>query len=1007
MKDLDLLNREGNWKSRITQLISGGEIEKAISLYLNSPKITSEEHKNLILLSSKVNQLKKSVNKGIISYSDFNIENMKTAEVILNLLVNHDNEVRNEESLEKLNFIEGWRNISKSRNIYDLEPSDILDLRISSYRKYYFERETDEYIYNYLKTEKNLILIGNSLSGKTRSVLEGFIKLKSEKRDVEILFPRLRSEVKLPYFQFHSNKKYYAFFDDIDDFYRKSKKVNKLLKFLLQKGVSIIATCRTGPEYRFLHKKIKGNLREQFKVIHLNKVSKQVSNKIITDNNIEENVEIDGNIGSIFLPIVKMRERYYELENSKDPIDRLSISILKSLKALYYSSNFESKSSYLQEKVSDYCLRLNIGSLASPHKKISSVLEQQLQGVVAELQREKITSFFQNYQESIQRLESDIYNLNFIEIPMDQIKVEEVYLEKIVRYDPMKIIYDIKNIYNYEERKELGFYVKTTNYNDLISKSNDVEQANSIFNEMVKNGIKPNLDSFHALIDKSYNFDAALKVYNRLEKYNFTPILSTFSLIAEKIDSDDNLIKMIQLTTGNLIEVNNNKEINILISHLLNKVNEFQTLQVVIAFLNKISTKINDKNIRTLFSKTNSTSELIFVHNHLKERQEIELTTYLVNRIAFVSNNLDEFKTNLLLFKKNNELKINAKSLNSLLYKHKGQTKKVKQVFEYFTTEMGVIPDNQSISHLLLSSDSFEYSFSILKKSMLLYEYTPDSSAFNELIRNIGSSNERLSERLSQLSELLEDFNAVFPEPNFNVIIQKIKDVDNAIEFLEFLKSKFNYKPNLQTLNTFLARYCTGDIFEETSRFSKILNVDFTPSETFYKIGIAKSKSIESAIIFMNQMINKYQFKPSVQSLNHLIEKLNYKNDLETILDLMTNILKLEPNNQTLSLVSTITNSFFDTYDIFLKFTLLSYPSKWQEGVNEINEIKNKNDAIKLLQKSPKFSDQILNMYCENLLLNRIINKEILIKKQNLKTLIKTKKIIMYNDIKRAFQNMN
>src|SRR5262249_49483553 len=145
-----------------------------------------------------------------------------------------------------------------------------------------------------------------------------------------------------------------AFLDDIDD-YCSAARIDAALEDLFRRGVQVVATCRTGPEYDVFESNISPTLRELMKIVPVTKLTPKEVN-IFHDPRLADNVdwhEFDGNVGSLFLPLSRMRDRYRILCESQRDSDRLSVQILHALKVLYLSGNRENKSTYDRDKLRD------------------------------------------------------------------------------------------------------------------------------------------------------------------------------------------------------------------------------------------------------------------------------------------------------------------------------------------------------------------------------------------------------------------------------------------------------------------------------------------------------------------------------------------------------------------------------------------------------------------------------------------------------------------------------
>lgn len=217
---------------------------------------------------------------------------------------------------------------NKKKLVSEISEKDIFDIRLSSFRESYFSREIDSEIFDKFAAGKNILIIGNSLSGKTRAFYELIRKLVGEQINTEVFFPKMISTAS-SFDSLRNSGKQIVFFDDIDDFYNQQTIDNFIIE-LIRSGFQIVATCRTGPEYKDFKKTASSKVKEAFSIVMIDKMSRNTINEFAEQENIDiENSEFDGNIGSIILPIQKMRDRYDDLRHQKNEINDLSINILK------------------------------------------------------------------------------------------------------------------------------------------------------------------------------------------------------------------------------------------------------------------------------------------------------------------------------------------------------------------------------------------------------------------------------------------------------------------------------------------------------------------------------------------------------------------------------------------------------------------------------------------------------------------------------------------------------
>ncbi|MCD6451897.1 MAG: tetratricopeptide repeat protein [Acidobacteria bacterium] len=284
----------------------------------------------------------------------------------------------------------------------ELKPEEILEQRGNKERygfnEYYHKRECDELIKDKIINNQNVLITGNPLAGKTRSIYQALLELKSHKvlipevgdiKPEDFLIPPLRGKGVL-------------FLDDLNKFVGKQN-FEYLISEFLKRKIPIIATCRSGPEYEQIWKKLEEKLSLTFgDPIEIPKVSREEGEKIAKETGKDELPEsFDGTIGSIFLPLVVMSNRFKSLQ----PEER---GILLSLKRLHLAGIYRERDIYSTERVKLVCQKKD-GIEGKPYQ----------------------------WQEWFKNLEKN----GFIELMGDEeCRVEEAYLERVVeeKIDPVE-----------------------------------------------------------------------------------------------------------------------------------------------------------------------------------------------------------------------------------------------------------------------------------------------------------------------------------------------------------------------------------------------------------------------------------------------------------------------------------------------------------------------------------------------------------------------------------------
>ena len=233
----------------------------------------------------------------------------------------------------------------------DISPKDVLGLRIKQYHPFYYLRDFDIRMHDDVLHGNSFVIIGDPLSGKTRSVYELIKKLD----DYMILIVG-NHVASIENLHIPSSNKVIAFFDDIYHISDDNRALEKLFFELLAMNVIIIATCFSGEEYKTgFENRLSEKVREHFKTFEIPKLTEEDIRDIGDEIWVQDTENFDGNIGSLFLELSKMKDRFRRLMNSENAIDRTCLLILKSLTALNISSQHIYQRGYFALSVYDFC----------------------------------------------------------------------------------------------------------------------------------------------------------------------------------------------------------------------------------------------------------------------------------------------------------------------------------------------------------------------------------------------------------------------------------------------------------------------------------------------------------------------------------------------------------------------------------------------------------------------------------------------------------------------------
>ncbi|MCX6831255.1 MAG: hypothetical protein NT028_03860 [candidate division Zixibacteria bacterium] len=228
------------------------------------------------------------------------------------------------------------RGIWRARQISpsQLRPEDLLVDR--DYRKYFFRRPEDDRIKSALDVGRNVLVLGESLSGKTRSVYEALKQLPK----IYWLYLFRKNLMSLDKYRYPGRPidGYHRFFviEDLQSFV-KVPNFATVLSDAIEHKVQIVATCQSGIEREGVVKQMgdKGLSLEflfdstygRGTTIRLGEIALEKAKQIAGDVGITQ-YHFNGMIGSIFEPLFKMQQRYVSCNANEK-------NVLITLKELY------------------------------------------------------------------------------------------------------------------------------------------------------------------------------------------------------------------------------------------------------------------------------------------------------------------------------------------------------------------------------------------------------------------------------------------------------------------------------------------------------------------------------------------------------------------------------------------------------------------------------------------------------------------------------------------------
>ena len=430
---------------------------------------------------------------------------------------------------------------------------------------FYFEREHDQKLRQYLAHQKHCLVEGNPLAGKTCSVFEALCQLEYPFNLYPV--PMLNDDDPKPLETINKlPQDHYliAFFDDIQNYIRKAPTLSpQVFEALINRPKTIvIATCRTGDEFNS-YQELDEQYRASLKEIHIDLITEAQETQLLRAIEAERKnnphfetaqtfEQYDHNIGSLFVEIKGMKERYGRIKKEQYENDKnsdkawVAMQLFEALFVFYMACNFEASNTYNLQKIKAFC-------------KLKAQKEDEENEDEYKTNTRRIIN---HWNAAVEHIDSGMTNQNFIRTFTQNtvlfLQTEEIYIEKIFRLEKIKpadTYYEIKqriyNLYDHDIKaiKEAGFYNKQIgvnldlkhakslddarqilkdakkaripldeiSYNTLINKSDRFTDAKFFFDEMKAAGLRPNEISYNTLINKSDRFTDAKFFFDEMK----------------------------------------------------------------------------------------------------------------------------------------------------------------------------------------------------------------------------------------------------------------------------------------------------------------------------------------------------------------------------------------------------------------------------------------------------------------------------------------------------------
>jgi tetratricopeptide (TPR) repeat protein len=307
-----------------------------------------------------------------------------------------------------------WKSTTK------LKPKEVMGERGSpktGFRDYYSSRPEDDLILAKIENRENVLIVGPPLAGKTRAAYQAFKKLS---KPHDVIIPKC-DDITPETFLIPRAYKFWRprilFLDDLHKFVDK-KGFERLLRAFLGSDTIIIATCRSGIEYKKVKGKIGSGDIDPATIfggagIELNVITEEEGKRIADAVNIPwANVNFNGTVGSILLPLREMEIRFGQC----NPEEK---TILRAIKLLFVSGIYKAKQFFPLDWIKIVC-----------RKKYGLEGEEY------------------NWSNWLERLKEK----EFVKLEADGLWVEEFYLEYIVKLEieqtKLKVLEEMRGVFS-------------------------------------------------------------------------------------------------------------------------------------------------------------------------------------------------------------------------------------------------------------------------------------------------------------------------------------------------------------------------------------------------------------------------------------------------------------------------------------------------------------------------------------------------------------------------------
>lgn len=612
----------------------------------------------------------------------------------------------------------------------ELELEDILGhgKRAEINREIYWRRKPDEFLWENIKNNKWVIMIGAPLSGKSRALFEVLKRL--DKKTILVVREKLimEEDFALPE---AGGGGMVAVFDDIEQILNHSGRENleAILNKLKDAGVTVAATCRRGSEWRTFESVVAPETRERFEKIFINRMTDNQMNSFKTflskktpDGKAPKLDErsFDGSLGSLFMNITAKGDLFFKLDeltrqHAELPThERLPREILRASKYFYYTENTEGKAALSMAKIKDYCERSLLGKRSRPRnnqpprkKGNESVWQQQLSQFTSPDSRDEFST--KEWNNALTLLSDRDYELEFIQVEGSLIRMEEIYLERVVERGmrPDKLVKSLKYVYRNENLPRHGFFSGIFGLTKLINMTRTVEEATQTLMSFRALGAKPDVISFNSIVYKADSFENAAALLEKAKSLNIQTDEVTFNALLYKSQTFDDTMKALEMMKTSGITPD-----DAVFTSVMNKAETFEHTITFLDQLKENGKKGDEAMFTTLITHAETFEQAVTFLEKMKEH-EVKPNEITFNSII---NRANDFKQSLAYLEKMEELQLKPDLITFTTLINKSDTYQEALTYLEKLEALELVPNVITYTALLGKAETFKESLDILNR---------------------------------------------------------------------------------------------------------------------------------------------------------------------------------------------------------------------------------------------------------------------------------------------------